>query len=180
MLLLTSEASPSNFLLAVIIHERGCKNVDWLQQAASSYSPYRKTESRWRTPVHVVLDGFFFFFFPAHLFPWLLQKYFWPCFFFFLLKARVGKGVLVWSHEEERWRRQQEEEEVVDSLVNIPDYAAFEASECLSWSLLKPLDTVTGWPQGRSVRRGAGGLFLESCAWSIDASIHSFNGISPR
>lgn len=101
MLLLTSDASPPTSSLRPSFMG-GCKNVDWLQQAGSLYPPYHKIESRWRTRVHVALDGFFFLFFSS--FPMTLTEIFLTLFFFLpaWMKARAGKGVLVWSHEEER------------------------------------------------------------------------------
>lgn len=59
MLLLTSDTSPPTSCLWPSFM-RGCKNVDWLQQAGSLYPSYHKIESRWKTQVHVVLDVSFF------------------------------------------------------------------------------------------------------------------------
>lgn len=60
MLLLTSDTSPPTSCLRPSFM-RGCKNVDWLQQAGSLYPSYHKIESRWKTQVRVVLEVSFFF-----------------------------------------------------------------------------------------------------------------------
>lgn len=90
---LTSDTSPPTSCFWPSFMSGGCKNVDWLQQPCSLYPSLSQDRLQMKNKkVHAVLVGFFF-----RLFPWLVLKYFWPCF------ARMKGSSLVWSHEEEEW-----------------------------------------------------------------------------
>lgn len=108
---LTSDTSPPTSCFWPSFMSGGCKNVDWLQQARSSYPSLSQDRLQMKNKKSPRGAGVFFFFF--RLFPWLVLKYFWPCF------ARMKGSSLVWSHEEEEGEGGGRR-----SMVNISDYTS--------------------------------------------------------